>query len=127
MHPHATRVVRRLALMLALAALAAPSASAGRFGPGAPSRAGEHRTVHLPRAICHQYCASVDQHLSQPRGGHPARTQVQPRIVTVATDTGFDWTDAGIGFGAACGLALLTLGTLLLRHQAGSRQTQEPA
>jgi hypothetical protein len=121
MHPHATRTLRRLAIMLALAALAAPSASAGRFGPGMPSQTGEHRTVHMPRAICHQYCASVDQHLSQPRRGHPARTQVQPRIVTVATDTGFNWADAAVGFGAASGLALLALGTSLVRLLYGAR------
>jgi hypothetical protein len=127
MHPHATRSLRRLAVMLALAALAAPSASAGHFGPGMPSRAGEQPTVHMPRATCHQYCASADQYLSQRRSGRAIRTSVRPRIVTVATDTSFNWADAAVGFGAASGLALLALGTLLLRHQTGSRETQEPA
>jgi hypothetical protein len=125
MHPHATRAVRCLAVLLALAALAAPSAGAGRFGPGTPSRAGEQRTVHMPRQTCHQYCASVDQYLSQARPGHPALTQVQPRIVTVTTDTGFNWADAAVGFGAASGLALLALGTTLVRRHGRVRHARQ--
>jgi hypothetical protein len=126
LHPHATRAGRRLALMLVLSALAAPSASAGRFGPGMPSQTGEHRTVHMPRQTCHQYCASVDQYLSQARPGHPALTQVQPRIVTVTTDTGFNWADAAVGFGAASGLALLALGTSLVRRHGRMRHARQP-
>jgi hypothetical protein len=124
MHSHAARILRCLATVLALATVAAPAATAGRYGPGTPSRASEQPTVHMPRATCHQYCASVDQHESQPLTGRPITTSVRPRIVTV--DDGFDWSDAGIGFGAACGLALLTLGTLLLRRQSRIRQAREP-
>jgi hypothetical protein len=124
MHTRPARVLRCLTIVLALATIAAPAATAGRYGPGAPSRASEQPTVHMPRGTCHQYCASVDQHESQPLSGRSMLTTLQPRIVTVNDD--FDWTDAGIGFGAACGLALLTLGTLLLRRHARIRQAREP-
>jgi hypothetical protein len=124
MHRHANRIIRGLAIVVALASLTPASATAGRWGPGTPSRASEQPTVHMPRGTCHQYCASVDQHESQPLAGRSMLTTLQPRIVTVNDD--FDWADAGIGFGAACGLVLLTLGTLLLRRHARIRQAREP-
>jgi len=123
MHRHASRIIRGLAIVVALASLTPASATAGRWGPGTPSRAGEQPTVHMPRGTCHQYCSSVDQHLSQ----RPALTTVPPRIVTVVADGGFNWNDAAIGFGAACGLMLLSLGSLLLRRQGGIRQARETA
>jgi hypothetical protein len=125
MHTNTARILRRLAIVLAVAAVAAPPASALRYGPGTPSQASVQRTVHMPRALCHQYCAYVDQHASQPSGQHPSA--VQPRIVTITTDTGFNWGDAAVGFGAACGLALLALGTIPLLRHGHLRQTREPA
>jgi hypothetical protein len=123
MHRHASRIIRGLAIVVALASLTPASATAGRWGPGTPSRASEQPTVHMPRGTCHQYCSSVDQHLSQRR----LLTTVRPRIVTVVADGGFNWSDAAIGFGAACGLMLLSLGSLLLSRQAGIRQARETA
>ncbi len=123
MYRHANRILRGLAILVALASLTPAAATAGRWGPGTPSPASEQSTVHMPRGTCHQYCSSVDQHLSQ----RPVLTSVRPRIVTVVADGGFNWNDAAIGFGAACGLVLLSLGSLLLRRQAGIRQAREPA
>jgi hypothetical protein len=119
MYRHANRILRGLAIVLALACLTPAAATAGHWAPGTPSRASEQRTVHMPRSTCHQYCSSVDQHLTQT---HPGR----PRIVSVVAD-GFNWGDAAIGFGAACGLVFLSLGSFLLRRQAGIRQAREPA
>ena len=124
MHRHASRIVRGLAIVVALASLTPASATAGRWGPGTPSRAGEQPTVHMPRGTCHQYCSSVDQHLTQTHPGRPT-SATRPRIVTVLADGGFNWNDAAIGFGAACGLMLLSLGSLLLRRQGGIRQARE--
>jgi hypothetical protein len=123
MYRHANRILRGLAIVVALASLTPAAATAGRWGPGTPSRASEQPTVHVPRGTCHQYCSSVDQHLSQ----RPVLTTVRPRIVTVGAGGGFNWSDAAIGFGVACGLMLLSLGSLLLRRQAGIRQAREPA
>jgi hypothetical protein len=123
MYRHANRIIRGLAIVVALTILTPASATAGRSGPGTPSRASEQPTVHMPRGTCHQYCSSVDQHLSQ----RPLLTTVRPRIVTVVADGGFNWSDAAIGFGTACGLVLLSLGSLLLRRQAGIRQARETA
>jgi hypothetical protein len=123
MYRHANRILRGLAIVLALASLTPAAATAGRWGPGTPSRASEQTTVHVPRRTCHQYCSSVDQRLSQ----RPVLTTVRPRIVTVVAGGRFNWSDAAIGFAVACGLMLLSLGSLLLRRQAGIRQAREPA
>lgn len=167
MHRHANRILRGLAIVLALASLTPAAATAGRWGssagnpaavatasevstglgatapaaaptatpseistgltggPGTPSRASEQPTVHMPRGRCHQYCASVDQHLPRTHPGRPTSTTMRPRIVIADGD--FNWSDAAIGFGAAWGLVLLGLGSLLLRRQAGIRQAREPA
>jgi hypothetical protein len=126
MHRHANRILRGLAIVVALASIMPAAATAGRWGPGTPSGANEQPTVHMTRGTCHQYCSSVDQHLAQTHPGRPTST-MRPRIVTVIADGGFNWSDAAIGFGAACGLVLLSLGSLLLRRQAGIRHAREPA
>jgi len=120
MHRHANRVLVSLAVVLALAGVTA-EANASRWIPGMQPGATEQRVPPMPRATCHQYCGSVDQHLSR----QPVPT-VRPRIVTVVADAGFNWSDAAIGFGVACGLLFLGLGSRLL-HQTGLRRHRTPA
>jgi hypothetical protein len=52
---------------------------------------------------------------------------VRPRVVTVVTSSGFSWDDAAIGFGTACGLALLTIGALAYRRHGAVHGIREPA
>ena len=118
MQSYATRVLSVLAIVLGLAALAAPTATAGRFGPGTSARRDRQPTVHIPLAICHQYCTSVDEYLGLPRPGRPA-----PHIVTVTSDSGFHWADAAVGFAAAVGLGLLAAGTIMVLRHSRVRQT----
>jgi hypothetical protein len=46
---------------------------------------------------------------------------LQSRPIVIEGQTGFDWTDAGVGFASAAGLALLGAGSILtIRwHQTG--------
>ena len=85
-----TKVLRSLALAATVSALAAPAASA------------------LPAELTQS----------------PANGQEDPatpvRVVTVHTDSGFDWGDAGIG--AAAGLSLMLVGAgsaIVVRRRPG--------
>ena len=106
----ARQILTSLAVVVVIAACAAPAATAGRFGPGSPSRPATVRAVHTPPTTCHQYCGSVDHHAT------PPSITVPPRVVTVTTNDGFSWADAAVGFGVACGLALLAGGLILIRR-----------
>jgi hypothetical protein len=80
------------ALALAVAAIAAPTATAA-VDPVDPG-------------TCHHHELSCPSHAGQPA----------TRIVTVAAN-GFDWTDAGIGAGTALGAAFVVAGfAALLRR-----------
>jgi hypothetical protein len=90
------RLRRGLALATAIAATAAPPASA---------RVGEEFLGPQP---------------AQAGGGAPTATKA--RVVEVPAGTGFDWGDAGIGAGAAFALTAIGLGGALAR---GSRRQRE--
>jgi hypothetical protein len=64
MKSHLQRCARPLAIILAMTTIALPAAKAGRYGPGTPSPVGQPGFVEYPRAICHQYCAWVDERAS---------------------------------------------------------------
>jgi hypothetical protein len=84
------RTLRTLALAATVSALAAPTASAL---PGELIGAG-------------------------PSANEPSATPV--RVVTVETNGGFDWGDAGIGAGSGLALVLIGVGsTLAVRHRPG--------
>jgi hypothetical protein len=54
---------------------------------------------------------------------HEPGAAVSTRPIVIEQRTGFDWTDAGVGFAAAAGLALLGAGsvaTLRWRRHVGS-------
>jgi hypothetical protein len=114
MRIRATHLRGCLAIALAFAALGAPPAIAGRYGPPAPFAAGTARAAEVPRGTCHQYCEAVNQSAGRSTG--LASPLVKPRIVTVTADTRFHWGDAAIGFGTALGAAFLTLGLVVLRR-----------
>jgi hypothetical protein len=108
----------RLATMVMLAAaVLAPAAGAGRYGPGTTSGATLTRQASPPAATCHQYCGVA---VAPGRGAHaPAsRAVVQTELVPSA-DAGFQWADAAVGFGfaVACGAMLL----ILVAVRAGRR------
>ena len=78
-----SRTLRSLALAATLSALAAPTASA------------------LPGEVVN----------GGPNGQDEPSTPV--RVVTVETDAGFDWGDAGIGAGSGLALVLVGVGSAL--------------
>ena len=110
------RIVRRLGLALAVAAVMAPSAQAvvpaGDSGSpslvalqGMPTADDLHATV--PRTPI----------VVEPKGYAPINTRVRPDLpspsrVVVASSSGFDWSDAGIGAGLT--FALLGFGAAIL-------------
>ena len=115
----------------ATAPAAAPTATPSEIstgltgGPATRSRASEQPTVHMPRRRCHQYCASVDQHLTQTHPGRPTSTTMRPRIVIADGD--FNWSDAAIGIRRSLGTRAPQHRFAFLRRQAGIRQAREPA
>lgn len=123
MQSQAARLMYALAISIAVAALVPAVAIAGRWGPGTPSRASEQPgAVDMPLGTCHQYCGSVSE-----RHGGPTAPALRPRIVTVVARSGFSWSDAAIGFGTACGLALVTAGALAYRRHGAVHEIREPA
>ena len=112
----ARQILTSLAIALVIAACAVPAATAGRFGPGSPGRSSAARPVHIAPTTCHQYCDVVNPPAPKPP------TVVLPPHVTVVSNAGFSWADAAVGFGAACGLALLASGLVLLRRHGRIRE-----
>jgi hypothetical protein len=109
----AQQLVRRAMLLLLAAALFAPAATAGRYGPGSSSPPASMRASTPPQTTCHQYCGSA--------AGRQVARKTTPVIVRTelvsANDRGFDWLAAAIGFGAAWGAILLGGAALFARHR----------
>lgn len=108
------RSLRSLALAATLSALAAPAASAlpAEVVQGGPDGQTEKSGYTLPRS----FSADVDK--DRPGGQEKPATPV--RVVTVETDGGFDWGDAGIGAGSGLALVLVGVGSaLVVRHRPG--------
>src|SRR5262245_26484551 len=59
------------------------------------------------RSLCHRSAASLENERFT-RALAPSTTAARPIVIA---GTGFDWTDAGIGFAAAAGLVMLGAGT----------------
>jgi hypothetical protein len=107
-------------MVFAVVAVAAPCATAGRFGPGQP---GATTTVEPPPpgALCHQYCGTV-RHGPAAGGLSNLKPTPVPQVETAARD-GFHWADAGIGAAAATGFGLAALGALALVRRRRLRRT----
>jgi S1-C subfamily serine protease len=93
--------IARLAAVSALAAvILAPAASAGRYSIAAPPP-----QASQVAATCHQYCGF--EHYRT--GSLPAGSRSLLRTELVPASSGFDWTDAAIGFAIGIGAMVLVL------------------
>jgi hypothetical protein len=95
-----TTAARLAAVSVLAAAILAPAAGAGRYSIAAPP---PHRGT--PVATCHQYCNGA-----LPSGETlPATSRALVRTELVPASSGFDWTDAAIGFTIGIGAMVLVL------------------
>ena len=113
-------VARPATVLLLAAAILAPTAGAGRYGPGRTPGVALIRQESRPATTCHQYCgAGVPGRSSRaPAGRAVVRTELVP-----SSDAGFHWADAALGFAVACGGILL----VFLAVAAGRRTRFRPA
>jgi hypothetical protein len=80
--------------------------------PVAGARVEYLRSAVVPSATtCHQYCDVAHQN------GTALSTPVVVRT-EAAPSRGFEWVDAGIGFGVACGVVLIGAGALAIRRRS---------
>lgn len=144
------RLVKRLGLALAVAAVMAPAAQAVPMDPDtnqvlqARQYADDVRVAPPTRQYADDVHAVTPAPVSEPRGYAPindrARPESEPRgyapinelarpdipqpvSTAVVNDSRFDWSDAGVGAGFSIGLMLLLGSGLLLagRHTRRSR------
>jgi hypothetical protein len=142
------RWLRRLAAGLAFAALAVPTAQARIVedsGIGLPN--GQPSVDYDGYGYQHGTGVPLDQQnvpvlpddradRVTPEAGNPRNVQVlpddradrvtpkagDPRVINItAPSSGFDWSDAGIGAGAAVGLVLLAFGAALATRRSGRK------
>ena len=126
------RIGRIATLSLAIAAITAPTASAG------PHRTAPSGHAHAAATLAAGRHVREQQGLATPDArdvadGRGAWKSPQVTIVKVPQPTqsasGFDWGDAGIGAGAVTGLMLLALGTglAIVHRRQGGRAPRRPA
>ncbi|HYZ19334.1 MAG TPA: hypothetical protein VE615_07300 [Gaiellaceae bacterium] len=144
------RIVRRLGLALAVAAVFAPAAQAVPMDPDTyqvlqsrqyaddvrvapPTRkyADDLHAVSTPTVTEHRGYAPINERAvpqSEPRGYAPINERARPDLpqpvsVAVVNESRFDWSDAGIGAVFTFGLMILLGSGLLLagRHTRRSR------
>jgi hypothetical protein len=128
-----TRLLRRLALGLAVVAVAAPGAQARieKAGVAQPERAGAVRpddraTRFTPAAKVDPLVLRHDNPADFPRGLEPLVGSegygIAPVQIVSASDS-FDWSDAGIGAGSLFGLVLLASGAALAVRRSNRTAT----
>ncbi|HET7857025.1 MAG TPA: hypothetical protein VFL41_11270 [Gaiellaceae bacterium] len=128
------RLVRRLGLALAVAALLAPAAQAVPMDSDtdqilqARQYADDVRVAPPSRQYADDLHAVTPQPVSEPRGYAPINEQARPDLAQpvsapVVNQSKFDWSDAGIGAVFSIGLVILLGSGLLLagRHTRRSR------
>ena len=97
--------IRHLAHLATVALLAAavlaPTAGAGRWGPAGPPRTVASQPGTRPAGTCHQYCGVGASRA--PTGRAVIRTELVP------SSDAFRWVDAAIVFAVACSGVLLVL------------------
>ena len=94
-------LVRLATVALLAAAVLAPTAGAGRWGPAGPPRTVASQPETRPAGTCHQYCGVGASHA--PTGRAVIRTELVP------SSDAFRWMDAAIGFAVASSGFLLVL------------------
>jgi hypothetical protein len=102
--------VKRLALPLAVAALAAPAAQATNLAPNHPPKSDSESPV-----LFHQLRRSA------PDGQAPTVYTTSPISATAATGT--DWVDRGFGIGAALGVVVVGGGLVVTARKARREAT----
>lgn len=118
------KATRRTRVALALASCAlvtAPAAQASLQSDGRTysQPAGDDHARTVPAATTH---VPVPGNRGRSAENVPAGPLPTPSPQTViAASSGFDWEDAGVGFGTAAGIALLAAGTVL-----SARRLREP-
>jgi hypothetical protein len=114
--------VNHLSTLIALAALLLLPVGSGL----AEAETGGHRAhqpargVHMPRAICHQYCYGADRQLARVDVSHREHVHT----IAIPTASAFDAQDAAIGAAAGSGATLIVLAVFSRRRRA---HTNEPA
>jgi hypothetical protein len=124
---------RSIVLALAVAALIGPTAQAklpdpdedgvgGQYGPPDAWQynviASQLRTRHAStpqKSVVATQIGSPDLQPTVPGAGQPA-------TAPAASDDGFDYRDAAIGFGTAAGIALLSIVAGITIHRRGGRR-----
>lgn len=120
----------RMGLALAACLVAAGGATAAPFGTGStptPVRDDHSRTtatVTRMSAVGDDH-ARTDPFALPPHGtiSLPVRPSRVPTTSVSANSDGFDWSDAGVGFGTAMGFALLAGGTMVFARRSRSPHT----
>jgi hypothetical protein len=137
-------LIKRIALGLAIAALAAPvaQASVDEGIPGQPNSPNEvlkavasrhYDAIEMRRLdarkagnLAHDVFVVKTGHQSWP-GVDPTSVQVYPRYhvstAVVTSTSSFDWRDAGIGAGLVLALVVLAGGALLASRHVSREQT----
>jgi hypothetical protein len=127
-------IIKRIALGLAVAAVAAPAAQAKVDEGQSLKQTGNVASVYgMPRAMPSDYAANRGDQIelirSQTRtvgSDHIEFVRAQPRSVgqpQIVAAPGFNWGDAGVGAGLALGLVLLAGGAALATRSSGRTQT----
>jgi hypothetical protein len=119
------RAIQGVAAALSVCAFAAPTASAipaEQFFQDAGDRSAGSSSVSPPPSSIASSAAREYEKLRAPDG-----TTNPVRVVTVTTDSGFDWGDAGIGAGGLLALAAIGAGAAVATgHRPGRRQLPQP-
>jgi hypothetical protein len=110
MSSRSQRLRRPVALAIAVAALAAPAASAA---PIDPPGVGAHESQVQDQS----YPGSVNS-IVPPETSEPVTTTVTP----AASADGFDWGDAGVGAAAMLALGTIAAGAAVTLGYRGGRQ-----
>jgi hypothetical protein len=107
-------LVRAGILLLFTAALAAPTATAGGYGPDTSAARDARPPSTLPAGTCHQYCDVV----SMSKRTVKAATPLTVPTKIVSRDGNFHWLDAALGFGFAWGAMLIGAGVLVASRRS---------
>src|SRR5436189_5079142 len=107
-------VIRAGTLLLLTAVFAAPTATAGRYGPDTSAARDARRPNTLSAGTCHQYCDVV----SVSKRAVKAATPLSVPTEIVSRDGNFHWLDATLGFGVAWGAMLIGAGVFVVSRRS---------
>ena len=129
------RILKRLVLGFAVAALVVPSAAVAARGgfdqQGSSVKARDYFAHHALPSNYGASAVSIENVRLNPRGssstvtGDIENVRLNPRTVSTpeVVSAGFDWGDAGIGAGIILGLVLAGGAAFLATRQVGKPQT----